>query len=109
MLVNTITDKKLQYQCATGTGVIQMNEAVGTEFDLHGVSQVNTTREDGEEAVITSLIAKDGKIYQTLSPTVSDCVDKLNQIFTIGEESLNIRISQGKSKSNRDYLTIELV
>lgn len=110
MLVNTITDnKKLQYRCASGTNVIQMKEVIGAEVNLSAVLQINTTREDGEEAVITSLISKDGEIYQTLSPTVSDCVNKLNQIFDIGEEQIIVRISQGKSKSNRDYLTLELV
>lgn len=107
-LISTVTSKEEQYKIRSGAGANQMKDYVGTVLGVDKIDQYTTTRENGEEAVCTSIITKDGDVYQSLSPTVDKCCKTLFETF--GEEinTVNVLISEGKSKGGRDFLVLEL-
>lgn len=107
-LISTITEKKEQYKVRCGAGAIQMKDCVGTELEIDKIDQYNIARDNGEEAVCTSIITKDGDVYQSLSPTIDKSVKTLFETF--GEEinTISVRIIGGKSKSGREFLLLEI-
>lgn len=107
-LISTVTSKAEKYKIRSGAGTRQMKDYVGTVLDIDKIDQYTTTRDSGEEAVCTSIITKDGDVYQSLSPTIAKCCATMFDTF--GEEinTVNVRISEGKSKGGRAFLGLEL-
>lgn len=107
-LISTVTSKADQYKIRSGAGARQMQDCVNTVVGIDKIDQYITTRSNGEEAVCTSIITKDGDVYQSLSPTIDACCKKLFEIF--GEEinTVNVVITEGTSKGGRDFLILEL-
>lgn len=108
-MIITTNDKKLSYRALSGAGVKEMQKCVGEEFQLTDVIQGKVQKEDGEEAVLTCLVSDTGDIYQTLSPTVDDNINTLVTVFDIHSEEVLVRISQGQSKNDRNFLQIEVI
>lgn len=107
-LISTVTSKVEQYKIRSGAGARQMKDYINTMLEIDKIDQYVTTRDNGEEAVCTSIITKDGYVYQALSPTIDKCCKTLFETF--GEEinTVNVLISEGKSKGGRDFLVLEL-
>lgn len=108
-MIITTNDKKLSYRALSGAGVKEMQKCVGDEFRLADVIQGEVQKDNGDEAVLTCLVAENGDIYQTLSPTVDDNINTLVTVFDIHNEEVVVRISQGQSKNDRSYLQIEVI
>lgn len=108
-LIITTTDKKLAYRSLTGTNVKQLNDCVGVEFELQHIIQGKSQKDDSEEKIVTCLISTNGDIYQTLSPTVADNMAMLISCFNIPDETVKVRVANGKSKNGRKFLQIEVV
>lgn len=111
-LICTSTDKKLRYRVMSGTDVIQMKDCVGKEINIMDIIQSQTTNQDGEDAICTSLVDADGTVYQTLSPTVSDNVQSLYQIFKEEFESrtgIHVSVIEKKSNKGNRFLSLSLM
>lgn len=111
-LICTSQDKKLQYQVMSGTDVIQMKDCVGKEINMMEIIQSNTTNQDGEDVICTSLVDADGSVYQTLSPTVADNVQSLWRIFKEeieAHQGVKVLIIEKKSNKGNRFLSLSLL
>ena len=106
-LISTVTSKAEQYKIRSGAGAHQMKDFVGTVLAIDKIDQYITTRTNGEEAVCTSIITKDGDVYQSLSPTIDKCCKTLFETFGDDINTVNVRISEGTSKGGRNFLALE--
>lgn len=109
-MVNTISDKKTLMNIAVGSSAVQLND-IELPFDLNiqDVVQFETKRDDGEQAVCTSFVATDGKIYQTLSPTIDDAINTFLQFHDLKVDgNLEVTIFREKNhRTKREYLTMK--
>lgn len=109
-MIITSNDEMLRYSVETGADAVQMKDAVGTEIDVAEIFQYPIEKE-GDVSTCTSLVNNDGVVYQTLSPTVDDCVKSIWRIWGERWSAINIkvRITEGKSNNNRKFLTLKVV
>lgn len=109
-MIITSDDELLRYLVETGTDAIQMKDAVGDEIDVAEIFQYPVEKE-GVVSTCTSLVSNDGLVYQTLSPTVDDCVKSIWRIWGERWRSINIRVkfSEGSSNNNRKFLNLRVV
>lgn len=107
----TLSDKKMAMKVALGTSAEQLIDVVGSELEVKGVIQFETTREEtGEEAVNTSLIDSKNKIYSTLSPTVDKAINIIANFHDFNEGPIKVKvINQKNPKTKRDFLTLDVV
>lgn len=110
-LVNTSADKFLQYRVSTGADVTQMKDCVGKILEIKNIIQHNTVNQTGEDAICTSIETVDGQVYQSLSPTVSECCQQMYRIF--GEEwetiNLKVEVQEKRANSGNRFLSLALV
>lgn len=107
-LIRTTEDKAFMYKALSGAGAIQMKNVIGEVIDIKHIIQGESTRENGDLAVLTSLITPDGTVYQSLSPTIDDCVRTLDGIFDFPNEIVKVVITNPESKNKRNFLQLEL-
>lgn len=109
-LIVTNNDKFLQYRVSTGSDVIQLKDSVGKMINIKDIIQNKTTNQDGEDVIATSIVDRDGNVYQTLSPTVSDCCRSMYTIFgdEWGHIELIAEVVEKKSNSGNRFLSLAL-
>lgn len=110
-LINTSTDKLLRYRVQTGADVEQMKDNVGKVISVCDIIQNITQNQTGEDVTCTSLVTLTGEVYQTLSPTISDCCQSLYSIFKEELENggVNVEIVEKKSNKGNRFLSLNVI
>lgn len=109
-LINTITDKRQLYRLSQNSE--GLTDHVGEEMVVVGVAQWETTRKfTGDECVCTGFVLEDGRCITTLSPTVADCIQVLEQFVGApsADNPLTLRAEYRKSNNKNEFLTLVLV
>lgn len=109
-LVRTTEDKAIAYKAISGAGAIQIKDCKGMEFNIKEVYQTEGVRRDtGEAAILTAIIDDGGKVYQSMSPTLAESVEKLYEIFGDDISGLGVKVATGVSKAGREFFQLELL
>lgn len=109
-LVRTTEDRVIAYKAISGAGAKQIKDCKGMEFTIKEVFQTEGVRKDtGEEAILTAIIDSDGQVFQTMSPTFAESVEKLYEIFGDDISGLPVKVSTAISKSGREFFQLELL
>lgn len=109
-MINTVTDKKLLYSLSQNS--VGLTDHVGEVMVVVGVAQWETTRKStGETCVCTGFVLEDGRCITTLSPTVADCTQTLEQFVgaPTADNPLTLRAEYRKSNNKNEFLTLVLV
>lgn len=109
-LINTVTDKKQLYSLSQNSE--RLTDHVGEDMMVVGVAQWETTRKaTGDACVCTGFVLQDGRCITTLSPTVEDCIQTLEQFVgaPTADNPLTLRAEYRKSNNKNDFLTLVLV
>lgn len=72
------------------------------------VGQYADTDKDGKPITVGVFVTKDGEFYSTISATVLDAFDDLEELLE-EEDSLAIRIIESKSNSGRDFYQLRIL
>lgn len=111
-LVNTISmeteeGKKKVFNALNGVDSIQLKNCIGMEITIQDIVMKEDPDGTGEDKVLICIIGEDGKVFQTLSPTVYDSLMLMEGIFAY--QGTRVRVSTGRSKQDRDFLKLEVV
>lgn len=109
-MINTVTDKKLLYSLSQNSE--GLTDHVGEDMVVVGVAQWETIRKSsGDTCVCTGFVLQDGRCITTLSPTVADCIQTLDQFVgaPTADNQLTLRAEYRKSNNKNDFLTLVLV
>lgn len=79
----------------------------GLEIDVVGVGTFPDTDKDGNAVNVTALKTASGEIYTTISATIFDCVDMLDEIIAEEKKAI-IVVHEKESKSGRKFLQLEI-
>lgn len=107
-LICTSTDPKLTYEALSSVDALQMNEKRGDVLEIQDIIQTEVEK-DEDVVIATNILTKDGKHYNTISPTIDDDVHFLHQSFKGEVAGIKVKIVTGKSNSNREFLKLKLV
>ena len=102
----TVNDKKAIFN-ATQAGQ-NLKDIAGSVITVTGIVQYKETNEEGEK-FITSFITKEGEAYGSVSANVADAVDALIATFGDITPENPIKAVKGKSKNDREFLSIVVV
>jgi hypothetical protein len=108
-LINTVTGKKQLYTLSQNSEGLTVH--VGEDMVVVGVAQWETTRKATGECVCTGFVLQDGRCITTLSPTVADCIQTLEQFVgaPTADNPLTLRAEYRKSNNKNEFLTLVLV
>lgn len=109
-MINTVTDKKLLYSLSQNSE--GLTDHVGEDMVVTGVAQWETTRKStGDACVCTGFVLQDGRCITTLSPTVAECTQTLEQFVgaPTADNPLTLRAEYRKSNNKNEFLTLVLV
>lgn len=83
-----------------------LQDYVGEEIVAVGL-YTSDEATDTDNGYITYIVADDGTIYGSISPTISRCIDRVID-YMIEDDLKSVRIiaTIGKSKSGRDFLNL---
>lgn len=79
----------------------------GLEIEIVGVGTFPDTDKDGNAVNVTALKTASGEIYTTISATIFDCVDMLDEIISEEKKAI-IVVHEKVSKSGRNFLQLEI-
>ena len=81
--------------------------ANGLEIEVVGVGTFPDTDKDGNAVNVTALKTASGEIYTTISATIFDCVDMLDEIIAEEKKAI-IVVHEKESKNGRKFLQLEI-
>lgn len=114
MIESKITDKKLIYNIVE-LGGESINDNVGLVITCVGVYQFEkpVSRNGQSESLmtVTGLVAEDGQIYTTASPTFSRSMESMCEIFGQPEPDnpVQIEFTARKGKNGNGFLQAKIV
>lgn len=80
----------------------------GMEIVVVGVGCFPDTDKDGHDVVVTALKDEDGSIYTTISATINNSIDLLDDIIS-DEERVHVRVIQNTSNSGREFYQLQII
>lgn len=80
----------------------------GLEITVVNVGTFPDKDKDGHDVTVSVLETKTGEVYTTISATVSNSIDMLDEILE-EEKELTIRVNQGKSNSGREFYQLQII
>ena len=95
------------FNITQGATLMKVSEHVGETLELEGFILYGDEDQKGEIQEVLALKETNGMMSATISQTFIRQFKKALEFM--GEESFNIRVVGGKSKSGRDYITCEIV
>lgn len=113
--ITTTTDKLLTFKAMNGADY-ELKDCVGKRIILNGVIQFE--KEEKEEVkTITILVDEDRNTYSTISPTISDSVHRLCEVFCeydadndkyIFTECVPVIVIEKMSNNKRNFLSLDV-
>ena len=80
----------------------------GLEMTVTAVGTFPDKDKDGHDVTVSVLKCKDGAVYTTISGTVSNSIDMLDEI--LGEQKeVKVKVNQGKSNSGREFYQLQII
>lgn len=107
-LICTSNDPALTYEVLSAVDALQINEKRGDILEIQDIIQTEVEKDEGI-VIATNILTKNGKHYNTISPTIDDDVHFLYQAFKGDVSGKKVKIVTGKSNSNREFLKLKLV
>lgn len=101
-----ITKKEL-YQMTLSPAIKRMRECVGNIIPVVNYCVYTDTKNDGTEMSILSIMDDDGVCYATNSSTFHRDFERIVAIME--DESFEIEVISGTSKTGREFITCALV
>ena len=80
-------------------GLIMTVVAVGTFADKD---------KDGHDVTVSVLKCEDGSVYTTISATVSNSIDMLDDIISDNGKA-KVKVNQGKSNNGREFYQLQII
>lgn len=80
----------------------------GIQFTVTSIGCFTDTDKDGKPVEVSALKTDDGAIYTTISATIRDSLDMLDDILS-DNGSVRVQVVQNKSNSGRDFYMLKIV
>lgn len=113
--ITTTTDKVLTFKGMNGADY-ELKDCVGKQMNLAGVIQFEKEEKD-ETKTITILVDEENKTYSTISPTISDSVHRLCEVFCEYDsendkyafvQPVPVVVIEKMSKNKRNFLSLDV-
>ena len=97
---------KDKYLLTMSPEVQKMKDAVSQVIEIKNWCKYKDVNSKGEEQIILSIATPEEEIFATNSPTFIEDFEKMNEVFEADGEHVNsIRVTSGKSKADREFIT----
>lgn len=80
----------------------------GMTFTVVSLGQFNDKDKDGNDVVVTALATENGDIYTTISATIANSIDLLEDILA-DEGKVTVRVNENKSNSGRNFYQLQII
>lgn len=101
-------NKKDLYKLTRSPESKPMKDAVGEELHVAAFAIYEDERADGKGiSTVTSILTTDGQIYGTNSDTFRREFDYITELM--GDDDTVIKVIQGVTKNDREFITCSLV
>ena len=80
----------------------------GMVIDVVGVGEFPDKDKDGHDVTVTALKSKTGEIYTTISATVNNSIDLLDDIIADDNE-VTVKVIQNISNSGREFYQLQII
>lgn len=80
----------------------------GLEMVVTSVDTFPDKDKDGQDVNVSVLKCKDGNVYTTISGTVSNSIEMLDEILNDNGE-VKIKVNQGISNSGREFYQLQII
>lgn len=80
----------------------------GLQIDVVNVGSYADTDKDGNPLTVSVLVAKDGTVYSSISKTVNDTLDMLDDIISDDGHAM-IEVIQSTSNSGRKFYQLKML
>ena len=83
----------------------------GLVMDVVAVGTFPDKDKDGHDVTVSVLKCKDGNVYTTISATVSNSIDMLDDIIADkGDDgSAKVKVNQGTSNNGREFYQLQII
>lgn len=80
----------------------------GLTFQVAKLGSFQDTDKDGKEVTVSAMQTPNGEIYTSISQTVADSLDMLEDILK-DEKVVTVRVNENVSNNGRKFFQLELV
>lgn len=80
----------------------------GMTLTVVSTGQFADKDKDGNDVTVTALACKDGSIYTTISATIADSMDLLDDILS-EEGEVTVKVNESKSNSGRSFYQLQII
>lgn len=80
----------------------------GMIIDVVSIGQFPDKDKDGNDVTVTCLASTDGNIYTTISATIGNSVDLLEDILA-DEGKVTVKVNESKSNSGRSFYQLQII
>lgn len=80
----------------------------GIQIDVVNVGEYDDTDKDGNPVTVSVLVDKDGTVFTTISKTVNEMLDMLEDIIS-DEGHILIEVTENTSNNNRKFYQLMIV
>lgn len=80
----------------------------GMVLDVVSLGQFADKDKDGNDVMVTALACKDGSIFTTISATIGNSIDLLEDILS-DEGSVTVKVNESKSNSGRSFYQLQII
>lgn len=80
----------------------------GIQIDVVNVGEYADTDKDGNPVTVSVLVDKDGTVFTTISKTVNEMLDMLDDIIS-DEGHILIEVTENTSNNNRKFYQLMIV
>lgn len=99
--------KRESYKMTLDPAIKKMKDFIGVQFEVSAYCIYSDVNKDDDEVEVLSIMAKDGDVYATNSPTFKK--DFMNIVDLMDGEDYTIEVISGQSKAGREFITCTLV
>lgn len=80
----------------------------GMTLEVVSLGQFADKDKDGNDVTVTALACKNGDIYTTISATIGNSIDLLEDILN-EEGSVTVKVNESKSNSGRSFYQLQII
>lgn len=80
----------------------------GMKLNVVAVGTFDDTDKDGKPVKVSALKTDEGSIFTTISATISDSLDDLDEIIT-EEGTVTVEVLQNKSNNGREFFQLQIL
>ena len=80
----------------------------GMEFKVTNVGTFPDVDKDGNNVTVTALLTEDGTIYTSISATIANSIDMLNEIIE-EEGAVTVKVNENTSNGGRTFYQLQII